>query len=93
MEIVFFIRKLSNVLYFEAYLINCSQNLKTRKYIMANHSESHRLPDWLMLVIFIAILAVLFIFGDLFTFIIGILVMSGIFASGYDKNPANHEHH
>ncbi|WP_435353735.1 hypothetical protein [Emticicia sp. SJ17W-69] len=61
---------------------------------MANHSNtSQPLPSWLMLVIFLAIMAVLWIFGDLFIFILGLLVMSIIFAGGYDRNPANHEHH
>ncbi|WP_394993743.1 hypothetical protein [Emticicia sp.] len=60
---------------------------------MEHHSDSQKLPNWLMLVIFITIMTVLFIFGDLFTFIIGIFIMAGIFAGGYDKNPANHEHH
>jgi hypothetical protein len=61
---------------------------------MANHSDTSKpLPSWLMLVIFLAIMAVLWIFGDLFTFVLGLFIMGGIFASGYDKNPANHEHH
>jgi hypothetical protein len=64
------------------------------KYIMANHSDTSKsLPSWLMLVIFLAIMAVLWIFGDVFTFVLGLFIMIGIFASGYDKNPANHEHH
>ncbi len=69
------------------------QNQKTNKYIMANHSSSQRLPDWLMLVIFLVIVAVLFFLGDTFTFVVGLLVMIGVFASGYNNNPANHEHH
>ena len=59
---------------------------------MANHSSSQRLPDWLMLVIFLVIVAVLFFLGDTFTFVVGLLVMIGVFASGYNNNPANHEH-
>jgi energy-coupling factor transporter transmembrane protein EcfT len=60
---------------------------------MEHHSAPQKLPSWLMLVIFLVIMAVLFFLGDTFTFVLGLLVMSIIFASGYDKNPANHEHH
>ncbi len=60
---------------------------------MANHSDSQRLPDWLMLLVFITIVTVLFFLGDTFTFVIGLLVMIGIFAAGYNENQANQEHH
>jgi hypothetical protein len=60
---------------------------------MANHFDSQRLPDWLMLVIFLVIMAVLWIFGDTFTFVLGLFVMFGIFAGGYNRNPANKGHH
>lgn len=60
---------------------------------MANHSSSQRLPDWLMVVIFLAIMTVLFFLGDTFIFVVGLFVMIGIFANGYNNNPANHEHH
>jgi hypothetical protein len=60
---------------------------------MANHSSSQRLPDWLMLVIFLGIMAVLFFLGDTFIFVVGLFIMIGIFAGGYNSNPANHEHH
>lgn len=93
MEIIITIRKLSKILYFDAYLINCTQNQKSNKHIMANHSSSQRLPDWLMLVIFLAIISVLFFFGDTFIFVVGLFIMIGIFANGYNNNPANHEHH
>jgi energy-coupling factor transporter transmembrane protein EcfT len=60
---------------------------------MEHHSEPQKLPSWLMLLIFLIIMAVLFFLGDTFTFILGLLVMAIIFAGGYDRNPANHEHH
>ncbi len=60
---------------------------------MENHSTPQKLPNWLMLTIFLAIMTVLWVFGDLFTFILGLIAMAIIFSSGYDNNPANHEHH
>lgn len=60
---------------------------------MEHHTEPSKLPNWLMLLIFLIIMAVLFFLGDTFTFILGLLVMSIIFAGGYDRNPANHGHH
>ncbi len=60
---------------------------------MANHSDAQRLPDWLMVLIFVVLMAVLWICGDKFTFVLGLLVLIGVFAKGYNDNPANHEHH
>ncbi|AFK01989.1 hypothetical protein Emtol_0838 [Emticicia oligotrophica DSM 17448] len=60
---------------------------------MANHSNPSRLSDGVMVLMYLLILTVLWFFGDLFTFIVGLLVISGVFASGYNNNPANHEHH
>ena len=60
---------------------------------MSNHSNLQRLPDWLMITIFLAIITVLFFLGDTFTFVVGLLVMIGIFANGYNENPANHDEH
>lgn len=42
-------------------------------------------PTWLMITVFILILLVLGIFTDLFTFVVGTLVMILIFAGGYDS--------
>jgi len=60
---------------------------------MANHSDSTRLPDWLTLVIFLGILAILWTFGDLFTFIVGLFILALVFANGYDRSHADEEHH
>lgn len=60
---------------------------------MASHSSNNRLPDWVMLLVFLTIMTALWLFGDLFTFVLGLFVMIGIFAAGYNSNPANHEHH
>ncbi len=42
-------------------------------------------PTWLMITVFILILLVLGLFTDLFTFVVGTLVMILIFAGGYDN--------
>jgi hypothetical protein len=48
-------------------------------------------PSWLMITVFLLILVILGVFTDLFTFIVGSLVMILIFASGYDsKNSHDH---
>lgn len=59
---------------------------------MANHSKSNRLPDWLMLVIFIVLMTILWVFGDLFVFLLGALILGLVFANNYDKAHAD-EHH
>lgn len=47
-----------------------------------------KVPSWAMLVFFLLILVVLAVFGDLFTFIVGALVMTLVFANGYDRTHA-----
>ncbi|MBX2953440.1 MAG: hypothetical protein KF870_13105 [Leadbetterella sp.] len=46
---------------------------------------SSKLPAWVMLTLFIFILVILAVFGDLFTFIVGTLIMAIIFSGGYNR--------
>jgi hypothetical protein len=48
------------------------------------------IPAWLKITIFLGILALLGFFGDLFTFIVGTLVMILIFSNGYDSDQSEH---
>lgn len=48
-------------------------------------------PAWLKITVFFLILAILAIFTDLFTFIVGSLIMILIFANGYDRDHL-HDH-
>lgn len=57
---------------------------------MSDKTET-KLPVWLKIVIFLAILAILGIVGDLFTFIVGSVIMILIFAYGSDAESA-HDH-
>lgn len=50
-----------------------------------------KIPSWLMITVFVLILAILGFCGDLFTFIVGAGIMIGIFANGYDRDNL-HEH-
>ena len=50
-----------------------------------------KVPSWLMIAIFLLILVILGVFTDMFMFIVGSLIMIGIFASGYDSENL-HEH-
>lgn len=52
---------------------------------MSTNNTQIEVPSWLMIVIFIAILAILAIFGDLFTFILGAIIQILVFAAGYNK--------
>ncbi|SOE22331.1 hypothetical protein SAMN06298216_2775 [Spirosomataceae bacterium TFI 002] len=52
---------------------------------MASAGNNFEIPSWLMIVIFVGILAVLAIFGDLFTFILGALLEILVFSIGYNK--------
>lgn len=62
---------------------------KIEKYIMSNAIK--KVPSWLMIAVFLLIVVILGVFTDLFTFIVGSLIMIGIFASGYDSENL-HEH-
>ncbi|MDT4882066.1 hypothetical protein FQZ97_1179820 [compost metagenome] len=46
---------------------------------------SSKVPAWAMLTVFLLILVILAVFGDLFTFIVGTLIMGILFAGGYDS--------
>lgn len=46
---------------------------------------SSKVPSWAMLTVFLLIVLMLAVFGDLFTFIVGTLIMALIFAGGYDR--------
>jgi hypothetical protein len=50
-----------------------------------------KIPSWLMITVYVLILAVLGVFGDLLTFIVGAAIITGIFANGYDRDNL-HEH-
>lgn len=52
---------------------------------MSTNNTQNEVPSWLMIAIFILILAVLAVFGDLFTFILGALIQIFVFAAGYNK--------
>ncbi|WP_341227164.1 hypothetical protein [uncultured Arcticibacterium sp.] len=55
-----------------------------------SESVSTKIPSWLMIVIYLAILAILAVFGDLFIFILGTILETIVFAVGYN---ASQEHH
>jgi hypothetical protein len=44
-----------------------------------------KVPTWLMITVFLLIVTILGLFTDLFTTIVGTLVMIIIFAGGYDN--------
>jgi hypothetical protein len=56
---------------------------------MTNHSHSKRLPNWLMLLIFITLMTILWVCGDLFVFILGAIILGLVFANNYDKAHAD----
>lgn len=53
-------------------------------------SLATKIPTWLMIVIFIAILTILAVFGDLFTFILGLILEVVVFAVGYNASKKHH---
>jgi hypothetical protein len=59
---------------------------------MSNETHTHAtLPSWLTITIFLVIMAALWIFGDLFTFILGLLIEVLVFAGAYDRlNSSGH---
>jgi hypothetical protein len=55
-----------------------------------SESLTTKIPTWLMIVIYLVILTILAIYGDLFTFILGLILETLVFAAGYN---ASKEHH
>lgn len=45
-------------------------------------------PAWALLTVYLLILVILAVFGDLFTFIVGAFIMSLVFMNGYDREHA-----
>ncbi|MFN3784198.1 MAG: hypothetical protein ACK4R6_09780 [Spirosomataceae bacterium] len=58
---------------------------------MSHDSTTPSVPTWLLLLTYVLILVVLFTFGDMFTFILGILVTTLVFASGYNREHLHHD--
>lgn len=56
---------------------------------MSNISQS--IPAWIKIVVFLVILAILGFCTDVFTFVVGTLIMILIFANGYDREHL-HDH-
>lgn len=54
--------------------------------------STHKVPSWLMIASFLVIVLILILFTDVFTSVVGTLVMIGIYANGYDESHKN-EHH
>lgn len=53
---------------------------------MANHSsDSKPLSNGTMLLIFLILVAILYFVGDLFVLILGLLILTPIFAGAYNK--------
>ncbi|MGR3810159.1 hypothetical protein [Jiulongibacter sp. NS-SX5] len=48
------------------------------------------LPNWALILIYLVIMAVLAIFGDLFIFILGAILETVVFAAGYNAAHADH---
>ncbi|MFT5884953.1 MAG: hypothetical protein ACI9IP_001413 [Arcticibacterium sp.] len=55
-----------------------------------SESVATKTPTWLMIVIYLAVLAILAIFGDLFIFILGLILETLVFASGYNASKPAH---
>ena len=53
--------------------------------------EISKVPSWLMILVYVVILAIFGLCTDLFTFIVGALITTLVFAFGYDKTNS-HEH-
>ncbi|WP_255070132.1 hypothetical protein [Lacihabitans sp. LS3-19] len=53
--------------------------------------EISKVPSWLMILVYVVILAIFGFCTDLFTFIVGALITTLVFASGYDQTHS-HDH-
>ncbi|UBM58399.1 hypothetical protein LAG90_16465 [Marinilongibacter aquaticus] len=48
------------------------------------------LPNWALILIYLLILVILGVFGDLFIFILGAILETVVFAVGYDELHGDH---
>ncbi|GAB2790985.1 hypothetical protein GCM10027275_39880 [Rhabdobacter roseus] len=59
----------------------------------SSHTESNELPSWANIGIYLFLLAILAVFGDLFVFIVGFLGLTVIFTSYFSGKSSHEEHH
>lgn len=53
-------------------------------------ANASKLPAWIMVTVYLVIMALLAIFGDLFTFILGLILETLVFALGYNASHGDH---
>ncbi|MFN3588144.1 MAG: hypothetical protein ACK4UP_02110 [Spirosomataceae bacterium] len=58
---------------------------------MSHDSTTPSVPTWLLLLVYVLILVTLFTLGDFFTFVVGFLVTTLVFASGYNRDNLHHD--
>lgn len=58
-----------------------------------NHTQSAELPQWLNVVIYLALIAILAVFGDLFTLIVGALGVTIAFVAYFNSAKSEDSHH
>jgi hypothetical protein len=49
-----------------------------------------KIPSWLKISVYLIILLILGYFGDLFTFLLGVFIITLVFANGYDREESEH---
>ncbi|MCU0323844.1 MAG: hypothetical protein MUF45_01120 [Spirosomaceae bacterium] len=59
---------------------------------MADNTHSKPLSDGTMLVIFLVLACILYFVGDLLTFIVGMIVLTPLFAGNYNKAHQDESH-
>jgi membrane protein YqaA with SNARE-associated domain len=58
-----------------------------------NNTHTAELPQWLNVIIYLALIAVLAVFGDLFTMIVGILGVTIAFVAYFNGAKSDDAHH
>ncbi len=57
-----------------------------------NHSQSAELPQWLNILIYILLVAILGVVGDLFTFVLGTIGLSIVFVAYFNSKKSEEGH-
>ena len=58
-----------------------------------NHTQSAELPQWLNILIYLVLIAIVAIFGDLFTMILGIIGVTIAFVAYFNGVRSEEDHH
>jgi len=71
----------------------CPKLLLFLQTMAENNSHTAELPQWLNILIYLALILIVVAFGDLFTVILGIIGITIAFVAYFNSRPSEDAHH